>query len=173
MRREFLPPAPSLVDGLKASDSQAYLDKAACLSTPLMFESESTSFKMLNMQEVQKLALESETVLVLSMKRNPNCSETAPDVWESKAALEVDKLAAAAVDGPALPIAEEERKRISSVYTSHDIEAEPSNMFTLDDVDAQGELLDLHQAPLVCGLVCSNAGCSLVWCAACPYIQQA
>jgi hypothetical protein len=61
------------------------------------------------------------------MKRNP-CSEKAPDLAETKAPLEVDDArATTVVEVPKLPIAEEERIRISSVYTSHD-EAEPSNM---------------------------------------------
>jgi hypothetical protein len=72
MRREFLPYAPNLIDGPKAPDSQDYMGKAACLSTPFMFESESSSFKVLNMQEVQKLALETESVVVLRFVRTPH-----------------------------------------------------------------------------------------------------
>lgn len=169
IRTESLPSAPHLIDGPKGSNSQYYMEKAACLSTPFMLETEGSNLKLLNMQEVQRLAMETETVVqmrvaeelssvgtfkesglsdspqrrpghVRSFKRRPS-DEKLPDVKEIKAALKLD------ADVPKLPLPDEERERISSVYASHDFEAEPPNMLTLDDDDIVDQLLELHDAP--------------------------
>ncbi len=63
IRTESLPSAPHLIDGPKGSNSQYYMEKAACLSTPFMLETEGSNLKLLNMQEVQRLAMETETVV--------------------------------------------------------------------------------------------------------------
>lgn len=61
-----------------------------------------------------------------SIKRRPS-DEKLPDVQEIKSALDVDGQDRVA-ELPKLPLPDEERERISSVYSSHDFEAEPPNM---------------------------------------------
>ncbi len=61
------------------------------------------------------------------MKRT-HCNEKAQYVRDIQAAVDVTDASARAAKVPNLPLHEEERKRIFSVYGSLDSEAEPTNM---------------------------------------------
>jgi hypothetical protein len=61
--RGGLPRAPDLLGNPRGSDTKHYLEEAACLSTPFLLEGEGGNFRELHMQQVRRLAIETETAM--------------------------------------------------------------------------------------------------------------